>query len=184
MRGIGLDTFIDLVLPAGGTAMEAVLEIVLRQLVFGSVQGEAALVDAVRVPADGGAEVGGVVLREVVGDLVETQDHILQLSVAVRNHDGDDAAAEIGDAHLHAVFIRKGVEGRGGAVVLAHEIGRVQAGGREGHLLFLAAGDEGEGRAKGKDCLFHMVFVLYWRNAAQSCENFSIFERFLEKIVK
>ena len=140
VTGVGLDALIHLVLPARRTAVEAVAEVVLRELVLHAVQGDLALVDAVRIPADGGAEVRLVVLREVIGDLVEAQDDILHVSVLVRDHDGDDAAAEVGDAHLHAVCIGHRVQGGGHAVVGAFEILRVQTGNRE--VFLLAAGRE------------------------------------------
>ena len=140
--GVGLDALIHLVLPAGGTAVEAVAEVVLRELVLLAVQGDLALVEAVRIPADGGAEVRLVVVREVVGDLVEAQDDVLHLALVVRDEDGDDAAAEVGDAHLHAVGIGQGVQGGGGVVERVDEILGVQAGGRDGDFLLLAAACE------------------------------------------
>ncbi len=139
MGGVGLDALIHLVLPAGGAAVEAVAEIVLRKLVFHAVQGDLALVDAVRIPADGGAEIRLVVLREIVGNLVEAEDDVLHVPLVVRDQDGDDAAAEVGDAHFHAVGIGQGVQGGGHVVVGGHEVFRVQAGGRQGGFLLLVA---------------------------------------------
>ena len=143
MLGIGLDALIHLVLPTGRAAVEAVAEVILRELVLHAVQRELALVDAVRIPADGGAEVRLVVLREIVGDLVEAQDDILHLPILVRDHDGDDAAAEVRDAYLHAFRIGHRVKGGGLTVVGRFEILRVQTGNRE--VFLLAAGGE-EGR--------------------------------------
>ena len=144
--GVGFDALIHLVLPAGGTAVEAVAEVVLRELVLLAVQGDLALVDAVRVAADGGAEVRLVVVREIVGDLVEAQDDVLHLALVVRDEDGDDAAAEIGDAHLHAIGVGQGVQGGGGVVERVDEILGIQAGGRESDfLLLVAAGKKRDG---------------------------------------
>jgi len=82
---VELSGLIYLVLPAGGAAVQAMAEIVLRQLHRVAVDDEAAVVDAVGIAAYRCAEVGGHVL--VVGDVVKTQNYIAQLAVAVGYHE-------------------------------------------------------------------------------------------------
>ncbi len=161
MMFIGFQDGIYLVLPAVGPAVQAVAVVVLRQLVFHPVQGEAALVDAIGVAADGGAEVRLVVLREIIGHLVEAQHHVLQFSVFVRNHDGDDAAAEVGDAHLHALGVGEGIQGGGGTVVAVFEVVGVQTG--KGGLGGAGGQPDGQ-RAKQEGEWFHNIQI-YGKNA-------------------
>ena len=165
---IGLDALIDLVLPTGGTAVEAVAEVVLRELVLGTVDGDLALVDAVRIPADGGTEIGGVVLGEVVLDVVEAEDDVLHLAILVRNHDGDDAAAEVGDAHFHSLFIGQGVQGGGLAVVRALEVFGIQAG----DCRFLAAARQEKDCGEEDRQLFHvLLFRIVLRKDSGNTRN-------------
>ena len=105
MLRVGLHDLVGLVLPAGGSAVQAVPEIVLRQVIFHPVKGELALGDAVGIAADGGAEVGLVVLGIVVLDLVEAQHHVTLYPVLVRQDDGHDTGAEVGDGHFHPGFV-------------------------------------------------------------------------------
>ena len=66
--------------------MQTMPVVVLRQLILNSVQSESAAVDAVGVTTDGGTEISLVVLREIVGNLVEAKDNILVVPVPVRSH--------------------------------------------------------------------------------------------------
>ena len=86
VRGIGLKNIVNLVLPPVRTTMQTMPVVVLRQLILNSVQSESAAVDAVGVTTDGGTEISLVVLREIVGNLVEAKDDILVVPVPVRSH--------------------------------------------------------------------------------------------------
>ena len=160
---VGFHHLIDLILPALGTAVQAVSEVVLRQLDGLSVEGEAALVDAVGIPADAGAEVGLVVLREIIRHFVESQGHILQFPVFVVHHQRHDAAAEVGDADLGAVGVRQGVQRRGGTVIGSFEIGGIES--RCGNDGFLGAGRKHQDGRRAKECgyRFHgdVIFSKY-----------------------
>ena len=102
MVGIGLYNLVNLVLPAGGAAVKAVAKVVPGQLDQSAVDGNLPLVDAVCIPADGCAKIRQVVLREVILDLIKAKNHILHITILVRNADGNYASAEVGDAYLHA----------------------------------------------------------------------------------
>ena len=86
VRGIGLKNIVNLVLPPVRTSMQTMPVVVLRQLILNSVQSESTAVDAVGVTTDGGTEISLVVLREIVGNLVEAKDNILVVPVPVRYH--------------------------------------------------------------------------------------------------
>ena len=115
--------------------MQAVTEVVLRELVLHTVQREFALTDAVGVTANRSTEVrrDGLVAR----DLVKAQHHVAQLARAVGYHHRYDAATEGGDAYLHAVGILQGVELGRLIADRGLEIGRIET--RQGRLVLLRA---------------------------------------------
>ena len=117
--------------------MQGVAEIVGRQAVFHAVQGELALVDAVGIAADGGAVVGLIVLGIVVLDLVKSQDHVPLHAVLVRHDERRDAAAVVGDGHLHPGIVVK----------LVHTVSLRRTGGRS----------EGAERKQNGFSSFHIV---------------------------
>ena len=158
MLGIGLDALIYLILPASGAAVEAVAEVVLGELVLDAVEGDLSLVDTVRITADRSAEIRLVILREVVGNLVEAEDDILHLTLVVRDEDGNDAAAEVGDTYFHTITISKGVKGGGCVVVGVREVLGVESGGRQGRL-FGRARCQDEEASGGNECSFHMCVI-------------------------
>ena len=82
-------------------AVEAVLSVVLRQVPGLPVEREPAPGNPVRVPADDRAEVR-VRVRQVGLEIVEPQDDIGELAVAVRGRQGHDRAAQLGDLHAGA----------------------------------------------------------------------------------
>lgn len=110
---------------AGGTAVEAVAVVVDGQPVDGVVEGEAALVDAVAVAADECAEVAVDV--DVVVDVVVAEDYVDGFAVAVGNHQGYDASAEVGDACFHAGVVAEDEKGGGVAVDSGDEARGVEA---------------------------------------------------------
>ena len=126
MRGVRLQHIVDLVLPAVRASVQAMAEIILRQLILNAVQRKPSAVDAVGVTPDGSPEIRLVVLREIVRDLVEAKDDILELTVPVRHHHGHDPATKIGDAHLHTRLVGQCVEGSPRTVTLSLEVLRIQ----------------------------------------------------------
>ncbi len=93
--------------------MEAVLAIVLDELVFCSIESELAIVDTVSETSDASTEVRWSLAIKVGirHDIVEAEYYITQFSIAIWSHDADDAATEVGDTNLHAIGIGQGVEG-------------------------------------------------------------------------
>ena len=83
--------------------MQAMPEIILRQLDRIAVQYHFALVDSVGVTSDRCTEIAWNVY--VVGYTVEAKDNIFHFSVFVRYHNRYDTSAEVGDAYFHARFI-------------------------------------------------------------------------------
>ena len=90
--------------------MEAVAVVVLGKLVLYTVDSDLALVDTVGVTTDGCTEISLVVLREIILDSAESVDDIFEFAVTVRNHDCDQSAAVVCDAHFKAVLIYQGKE--------------------------------------------------------------------------
>ena len=105
---VALAGFVHLILPSRGTSVQAVSEVVRRQLDKRAVDCYLSLVDAVGVASDGCPEVAWNVL--VVCDAVESQHHVGHCAVLVGNHNRNDAASEIGDAHFHAVMVFQCIE--------------------------------------------------------------------------
>ena len=125
------------VLSAVVAGMSACGKIILRKLILLAVKSEAALVDSVGIASDGCAEVCGIVLREIVTDIVESEDYILELTVLVRNHDGDDTSSEIGNTYFHSVLIGQGIERCRSSVILIDEILRIKSGLGQFRLCWL-----------------------------------------------
>ena len=126
--------------------------VVLRQLVFGAVQRDPPLGDAVRIAADRGPEIARN--RLIVGDLVESEHDIAHHAVAAGNHHRHDASAEVGDAHLHAVVILQDEEVGFLSVRLALEIAPVQSGERR-PVLRTARACGSQGRTQQNKRFFH-----------------------------
>lgn len=110
MLAVGFNLFEDTVAPAVGTAVEAVAEIVLGELVLNAVNRHTALGYTVGIAAYRSAEVVVIVLGEVLLDSVETENYVSKVSVPVGDHDGNDAGAEVGDADFHTLSIRESEE--------------------------------------------------------------------------
>ena len=112
--------------------MKGVPVVVLGQHVFLLIQDETAVGDAVGIASDGRTKVrrdGHVIL-----DVVKSEDDVTIDAVPVRDHDGHDAAAEIGDADLHPPAVGQGIEPGLGTVHFRDEICRVQT--RLGQIIF------------------------------------------------
>ena len=107
--------------------MEAVSEVICWKLDGVTVNDEAALVDAVGIASDGCAEVCLVVFRKVSGYTVKAEDDILKLSVTVRDHEGYNAATEVGDASFHAVSVFESVKCGRFAVIFADKVCRINS---------------------------------------------------------
>ena len=163
LRCRGLFHRVELILPAVGTAVEAVTEIVLRQVVLHAIEREFALCDAVGIATNRGTEVRGYVL--VVRNLVKTKDHVAHHALAVGNHHRYDAATEGGDADLHAVGIGQGVELGGLVADSGFEIGRIQT--REGLVARLRAAGRHQGSCEHEHRNFsnhsYFRFLLFGR---------------------
>ncbi len=128
VRLISLHNIVNLVLPSGGSAVQTVHHIVCRKLVLVAVDDQPAEAYSVGISSDGCSEIAGMILGEVIVHIVEAQNNVLELSVAVRNHNRDYTASEIGDAHLHSSLIHKCIESSGLAIILSLEIIRIQTG--------------------------------------------------------
>lgn len=108
----------------GAAAVQAVGAIVDRELVALAVKGELPLGDTVAVATDEGTEVAALcTVLLVVGDVVMAEAYVAQCVLLVGHHDADDAAAEVGEAYLHAVLIGQDIE----CCAVGLEVGRVKA---------------------------------------------------------
>ena len=79
MAVICIDYLEHAIVPAIRTAVQAVAVIVARQLILHAIYGNQPLVDPVAIAAYHRPEVGVVVIREVVADIVKTQHHVAHL---------------------------------------------------------------------------------------------------------
>ena len=73
------------------------------KLVFLAVQTEMTVLDTIGNTADNCAEAG--VVARVIFHGIETEADVRHFSVAVRNHDLYETAAEINDFHISAVCV-------------------------------------------------------------------------------
>ena len=104
--------------------MQAVAEIVLRQLICNAIQSDPTLVDAVCITAYCRSKVAcksGVVL-----DVSKTYYHILLLAILVRNHNGNDTCTEVGNPDFAAVLVGQCVQVSLLACKLHLEVGLVE----------------------------------------------------------
>ena len=131
-----LHDIIELVLPTPPASVQAMPEVIAGELVLLAVDGEPAVLDAVGIAAYGCSEIGLVAARIVVLQVIETQDHVAQHAVPVRNHERDYASAIVGNADFHPGTISDGVEFRG-LTIASHR------GGQDGH--------------EGDNALFHIT---------------------------
>ena len=114
------------------TAVQAVAEVVLRQLVLCAVEGNLTSGDTVGIASDGGAE---VTLDGAVGlDAGLADADVLQLALLVGHHDADHACAEVRHAHLHACFVAQRVEVGFLPLQFGLEVGTFQPA--QGHSFF------------------------------------------------
>ena len=71
----------DLLLEAGFAAMQGIFAVVLVEVIFRAVEGEAAAADAVRDPADARAEIAVVGL--IALDRIVPEDNVDRLSICL-----------------------------------------------------------------------------------------------------
>ena len=91
--------------------MQAVAEVVGRQLDFLAGDGELAFVDAVGIAADGGSEVAGAVDGvSILLDVVVAKHNVDEGAILVSCHQRDDASAKVGDAHFHTALVGERVQ--------------------------------------------------------------------------
>lgn len=157
------DNLGDLVLPTIGASMEAMAVVILRELILNTFHSDLALVDTVGVTANRGAKVRLIVLREIILDLVEAQDDILVLTLLVRNHHGDDAASEIGDADFHTGLVGQRVKVDPLTVPLNMEGLGIKAGLQTSDfdlLLSAATQDQESGRTNSENLFKHGFKIL------------------------
>ena len=100
--------FPNLVLEALGAAVKVVGAVVDGQGVLHTVQGELALGNAVGIAAGNLAGAGAV--GKIGQGIVVSQHHVFQLSVLVRNHDGDDGGAHGAKLHIGTGTVLEGIE--------------------------------------------------------------------------
>ena len=90
--------------------MKAVAEVVPGQLILLAVDGDEAILDTIRIAADGCSEVGLVPLGIIILEVVEAQHYVAENPVAVRHQQRDYASAVIGDADLHPGIVLQSVK--------------------------------------------------------------------------
>ncbi len=122
---VGLLGGIHLILPAGGTTVECVAEVIDRQLDGVAVDGQTAVVDTVGITSDSRAKVCLVVFGQIGLDAVKAQHYVAHLAVASRHFESHDAAAIVGYGYLHACTALDAVEGCGFAVHFRYKFSRV-----------------------------------------------------------
>ena len=91
--------FPDLFIKSRDTAVEVVISIIGSQFVFGAIDGEASLGNAVCIAPGDAAEIRAGF--DVAGELVIAQYHIARLTFAVRDMQFSDNATVISDFCLH-----------------------------------------------------------------------------------
>ena len=122
------------------TAMQAVAVVVLRQVIFRTIQRKLRISNTVAITTD---QTTIVVVRvgHVLVDVVIAQHHIRQFTVLVRHHDRHQATAPVRHAGLSALLIGQYIQSGRFAIDLRHEFRLLQTGERllRGCLLFLCA---------------------------------------------
>ena len=83
--------------------MQAVVEIVLRQLDGITVQCETTLIDTVCIASDRSTKVAGYI--NIVSNAVKTLNYILHLTVLIGYHDRHDTSSEVSDAYFHTCLV-------------------------------------------------------------------------------
>ena len=98
-----LYSFVYTVLETFRSTMQTMTIVILWQLVLHTIQCEAPLVDAVGISSNACSEVGRIF--DIVLYRVESQNHILHVTIFIGNHDRYNTASEISDANFHVVFV-------------------------------------------------------------------------------
>src|SRR5206468_9404557 len=98
------DNFVE----AFNTAVEMVLPVIYSQLVFDTVQREAAFGDAISIATDNRAKVW--MTFQVSIEVVEAKNDIVKLAVAVRDFERRDNATVVGDPDFSFAAIRQSVD--------------------------------------------------------------------------
>jgi hypothetical protein len=88
--------------------VQVVWTVILRQLVFFTVQGKLAAGDAVRVAADQRTEVRRVVL--IAGHVVISEDDVGHSSAGVRGEERNHNTSIVSDLRTHTVSIGQGID--------------------------------------------------------------------------
>ena len=106
-----LAAIVNLILPSGEAAVQAMAVVVARKLDGFTVNGDAPLVDTVGISANSGAEIAAEMLVVgILGDVIVAQTNVVELALTVGHHHGNDASAKVSHAQFHAIFIRQRVE--------------------------------------------------------------------------
>ena len=97
----------DLLLEAGFAAMQGIFAVVLVEVIFRAVEGEAAAADAVREAPDGIAHraVAALIMRQ----RIEAEGNVRQLAVLVRHENIGYNRAEVKHGHGRAGMVRQGI---------------------------------------------------------------------------
>src|SRR5205823_1692287 len=95
-------------------AVQAIVAIVLGNFIGLAAEGELAIGNAIRIPADGAAEVG--LVGHVAVHIIVAKQDVGDLAGAVRDLQRNQRCAEIGDVGLNAVPVLKNVKINRGAI--------------------------------------------------------------------
>ena len=125
---VGLFCIIHLIHPSRRTAMQAMAEVVLRQLVVLAVHVKMALVYSVGISAHGRSVVARTVHRVgILPDVVVAEHHVSRLAVLVGNGERYHSASKVCDAYFHPTLVLEREKFDGLVVDGCVECGRVEA---------------------------------------------------------
>ena len=150
---VELPGFVHFILPAFRTSVQAVAEIVLRQLYGIAVDDKATVVDAVGITTHRSTEVRRNI--HIIIDVIKSQNDIAHFAVTVGNHDRDDTSAEIGNAYLHARGVFQCIKSNLFSIDDGCKVRRIQTRKCFIRLLRTSSQQEGQCRNKKSVC-FHV----------------------------
>ena len=130
--------------------------VILRQLIFHTIQCEASLVNTIGISSDTCSEIRRIF--DVVLYGIKAQYHILHVSILVGNHDRYDAASEISDTHFHLVLVLQNEQVRFLTIDFCLEIASLQSG--FGQFFFCSCGTSShQNCAYQKNQFIHIVLI-------------------------
>ena len=148
--------FVHTILETFRTAVQAMAVVILRQLIFHTIQCEASLINTIGISSDTCSEIRRIF--DVVLYGIKAQYHILHVSILVGNHDRYDAASEISDTHFHLVLVLQNEQVRFLTIDFCLEIASLQSG--FGQFFFCSCGTSShQNCAYQKNQFIHIVLI-------------------------